>query len=171
LADPVLADRAWTDKGWIRGGGVDGLKAEVVGGQDAVMEDVGDVGLGNETAESGGVVLLGHGLDGGDAEVLVAPGETSAGGGDAGLGIAGNGGVAVEDEIAMGSYAGGVDLGAGDTGEEEYQDDGALIDGVSEQTRGGDANSWGTTSQVAAKGHGCTSVFALRCTSALKEFA
>jgi hypothetical protein len=35
----------------------------------------------------------------------------------------------------------------------------------------GDAKGWGTASQVAAKGHGCTSVFALRCTSAGKEFA
>ncbi len=90
--------------------------------------------------------------------MLVALGETGAGGGDVGLGVAGNGGVAVEDEVAMGSHAGGVDLGAGETGEEEDQDDGALIDGVSEQTRGGDSKSLGTTNQVAAKGHGCTSV-------------
>ena len=96
-----------------------------MGGYDAVVEDVGDVGLGGEAAESGGVVLLGRGLDGGDAEVLVSPCETGAGGGDAGLGVAGNGGIAVEDEVAMGSDAGGVDLGASDTGEEEDQDDGA----------------------------------------------
>jgi hypothetical protein len=79
------------------------------------VEDVGDARLGTEVAKGGGIVLLGHGLDGGDAEVFVAPDEAGAGGGDAGLGVAGNDGVAVEDEIAMGSHAGGVDLGAGDT--------------------------------------------------------
>ena len=88
-----------------------------MGGDDAVVEDVGDVGLGGEAAEGGGVVLLGRGLDGGDAEVFVALGEMGAGGGDAGFGVAGNGGVAVEDEVAMGSDAGGVDLGAGETGQ------------------------------------------------------
>ena len=103
------------------------------------MEDVGDVGLVSETAEGGGVVLPGRGFDGGDAEVLVAPGETGAGGGDAGLGVAGDSGVSVEDEVAMGSHAGGVDLGAGETGEEEDHDGGALINGVSEQTRDWDA--------------------------------
>lgn len=98
-------------------GGSDSLNAEAVGGDDAVVEDVIDVGLRGETAEGGGVVFA-RGLDSGDAEVFVALGEMGSGGGDVGLGIAGDGGVAVDDEVAVGGGAGGVDLGAGGRGEE-----------------------------------------------------
>ena len=72
-------------------------------------------------------------LDCGYTEVLVAPGEMGAGGGDAGLGIAGDNGVAVDDEVSVRSNAGGVDLGAGETCQEEHQDrrsfGGTQIDG------------------------------------------
>ena len=94
---------------------------------DAVVEDEVDVGLGGEAAQSACVVFRDRGLDGGDAEVLVAPEDMGSGGGDAGFGVAGDGGVAIEDEVAMGRDAGGVDLGGvqlgvGETGEEEYKD-------------------------------------------------
>ena len=70
-------------------------------------------------------------MNGGDAEVLVAEGETSSGGGDAGFGVPGDGGVAIEDEVAVGSDAGGVDLGHGKLGcgeacEKERKDGGVL---------------------------------------------
>ena len=64
--------------------------------------------------------------DGSDAEVLVTPGEAGAGGGDAGFGVAGDGGVTIEDEVAVGSDAGCVDLRGGQTGKEEGQDEGSL---------------------------------------------
>ena len=65
------------------------------------------------------------GFDGGDAEVFVALGEVGAGGGDAGFGVAGDGGVAIEDEVAVRRDAGGVDLGTGEAGEEDGQDEGS----------------------------------------------
>jgi hypothetical protein len=80
---------------------------------DAIVEDVGYVRLRGEEAEGGGVVLRDGGLDGGDAEVFVALEETSSGGGDAGGCVTGNGGVAIDDEIVVGSDAVGVDLGDG----------------------------------------------------------
>src|SRR3981189_2353174 len=73
---------------------------------------------------------LGWGLGCGDAEVLVAPGKMGTGRGDAGFGVAGDGGVAIEDEVVVGSDAGGVDLGAGEAGEEEHQYGSAVADGV-----------------------------------------
>jgi len=94
-----------------------------VGGDDAIVEDVVDVGLGAEAAQGAGVVFRDGGLDGGDAEVFVAPGEMGAGGGDAGLCVAGDGRVAIEDEIAVRSDAAGVDLGAGETGKKKCQDE------------------------------------------------
>jgi hypothetical protein len=121
----------------IDGGRVDSLKAEAVSGDDAIVEDVFDVGLGGEKTEGGGVVLtdglgcglgcrLSWGLDGGDAEVLVAPGETGSGGGDTGFGVAGDGGVTIEDEVAVGSDARCVDLRGGQRSKEEGQDEGLL---------------------------------------------
>jgi hypothetical protein len=74
------------------------------------VEDVAYVGLGGEDAESGGVVLRGGRLDGGDAEVFVALGEASASGEEMGLCVGGNGCVAIEDEVAVRGDAGGVDL-------------------------------------------------------------
>ena len=47
--------------------------------------------------------------------------ETGSGGGDAGLGVAGDGGVAIEDEVAMGDDAGGVDLCANGRVRQEEQ--------------------------------------------------
>ncbi len=75
------------------------------------MDDVLDVGLGAETVEGGGVVFGGGGLDGGDAEVFVASGEMGSGRGDAGFGVARDGGVAVEDEVAVRGDGVGVELG------------------------------------------------------------
>ena len=91
--------------------------AETERGDDAVVEDVAYVGLGGEEAKSGCVVLGCGGLDGCDAEVLIALCEAVAGGDEVGLGVAGNGCVAIEDEIAMGSYAGGINLCHGGGGQ------------------------------------------------------
>ena len=77
------------------------------------MKDIGDVGLGGETLDCHGVVRSGGGrwgLDGGDAEVLAAMNEACAGDSGAGFGVAGNGSVAIDDEVAMRDDAGGVDL-------------------------------------------------------------
>ena len=52
---------------------------EALGGDDAIVDDVFDVGLGGELAQGGGVVG-GVGLDGDDAEVLVAMGDAGADG-------------------------------------------------------------------------------------------
>lgn len=51
-------------------------------------------------------------MNGGDAEALVAPEELCSGGVDAGFGVSGDGGVAVDDEVVIGSDVGGLDLGA-----------------------------------------------------------
>jgi hypothetical protein len=84
-------------------------------GDDAVVEDVFNVGLGGEAVQ-GSRVVLGWGLDSRDAEVLVAAGEVGAGGGDVGFSVAGDGGVAIEDEVAVRSDAAGVDLGTSESG-------------------------------------------------------
>jgi hypothetical protein len=120
------------------GGEVDRLRSKAVSVDDAVVEDVGDVGLGGEAAEGGRVVLLGGGLDSGDAEVLVAPGETGAGRGDASFCVAGDGGVAIEDEVVVRGNAGGIDLGACETDEDKPQDDGLVKGEASEETCGSD---------------------------------
>jgi len=96
-----------------------------VGGDDAVVEDVVDVWLGGEAFERGGVVFGGGRLDGGDAKVLVPCGEAGSGGGYAGFGVGGDGGVAIENEVAVRSDAVGVDLGSGKAGEKQRKKDGA----------------------------------------------
>ena len=121
------------------GGWSDALKAQVVGGDDAVVEDVIDVGLGGEAAQGAGVVFRDGGLDGGDAEVFVAAGEVRARGGDAGFCIAGDGGVAIEDEVAVGSDAAGIDLGSDNLGasqarEEKGDDQGSVEDATADRT-------------------------------------
>ena len=95
---------------------------------DAVVEDEVDVGLGRETTEGGCIVFPGLRFDGGDAEVLVAPGEMSAGGGYAGFGVSRNGGVAIENKVAVGGEACRVGLSAGETGKKEYKDYGPVAD-------------------------------------------
>jgi hypothetical protein len=110
-----------------------------MGGDDAIVEDVIDVGLGGEAAQGAGVVFRKGGLDGGDAEVLVAPCEMSAGGGYAGFSVARNGRVAIEDEVAVGSDAAGVDLGsdnlgAGEPDQEEREDEGSAEDATADRT-------------------------------------
>jgi hypothetical protein len=110
-----------------------------MGGDDAIVEDVVDVGLGGEAAEGAGVVFRNGGLDGGDAEVLVTPGEMCAGGGDTGFSVTGDGRVAIEDEVTVGGDAAGVDLGpdnlgASQTGEEEGDDEGSAEDATADRT-------------------------------------
>ncbi len=105
---------------------------------------------------------LGCGFDGGDAEVFVAPGETGSGGGDAGFGVAGDGGVAIEDEEAMGRDAGGVDLGGvqlgvGETGKEEGEEDDATDNAPSGLACGKNSEGRRRKSQVVWGGHGFTS--------------
>ena len=96
------------------------MRAEVMGGDDAVVENRDDVRLGGEQAHSGCVVLrTGGRLDDGYSQVLVALGKVKACGEDAGLCISGDGGVAIEDEIAMGDVAGGVDLSRGNRGQQK----------------------------------------------------
>ena len=103
----VLVVLGWSWLGWSWWGWLD---AEAVGGDDAVVEDVVDVGLGGEAAEGGGVVFGCGGLDGGDAKVLAALGEADSGEGDADFGVGGDSGVVVDDEVAMRHDAVGVDL-------------------------------------------------------------
>ena len=100
----------------------EGLDAKAMGGDDAVVEDIVDVGLGGQAAKGGGVVFGGGGLDGGDAEVLAALGEPGAGEGDAAFGIGGDGGVVVEDEVAVWRDAAGVDWGSGMRPRREQKD-------------------------------------------------
>ena len=83
-----------------RGG--EGLEEDAVAGDEAVVEDVLDVGLGGETLDGGGIVCAGVGLEGGDAEALIAMNEMGAEGAGAELGVAGNSGVAVDDEVSVG---------------------------------------------------------------------
>jgi hypothetical protein len=122
------------------GGRCDALKAEAVSGDDAIVQDVVDVRLGGQAAQGCGIVL-GRGLDCSDAEVLVAPGEMGAGGGNAGFRVARDGGVAIEDEVAVRRDAGGVDLGSGETRQQERQDDCPFACAIAEQTSRGNAKS------------------------------
>ena len=80
----------------------DGPDAEMMGGDDAVVEDIHDVGLGCEAMHGDCVVFAAEGLDGGDAEVGIALGQVGFGGEGAGFGVGGDDGVAVDDEIVVG---------------------------------------------------------------------
>jgi hypothetical protein len=144
------------------GGWRDALKAQTVGGDDAVVEDVVDVGLGGEAAQGAGVVFLDCGLDGGDAEVLVAPGKMCAGGGDTGFSVTGDGRVAIEDEVAVRSDAAGVDLGNGETGEKERQDEGSPEEATADRRCNRNAKSGRTKNQICENGHVWYLVLALR---------
>ena len=134
------------------------MEAEAVGGHDAIVEDVIDVGLGGEAAQGAGVVFRDGGLDGGDAEVFVAAGEMRARGGDAGFCIAGDGGIAIEDEVAVRGDAGGVDLGTGETSEEERQDEGSPEEAMADCTCSGGAKSGCRKKRVGGTGHDDTSL-------------
>ncbi len=112
--------------------GGEGPGTEVVRGDDAIVKNRDDVWLGGEQAESRCVVLLAGRLDDGDSEVIIALGKVNACRADAGLRIAGNGGVAVEDEVAVGDEAGGVDLGDGDGGEQKRKKGGVFQATVAE---------------------------------------
>jgi hypothetical protein len=115
---------------------------DVMRGDDAVVEDVVDVGLGGKAAEGSGVVFRCGRLDGGDAETLVAAGETGSSGGDAGFGVSGDGGVAIDDQVAVRSDASGIDLGCEKRGRnklncgEESEHGSALQARAIGQTRG-----------------------------------
>ena len=74
---------------------------EVVGGDEAIMEDVLDIGLGGQAVHRGSVVFGAEGLRGGDAEVRVALSEACSCGDGARFGVGGDGGVAVDDEIVV----------------------------------------------------------------------
>jgi len=89
----------------------DECSAELVCGDDAVVEYGDYVCLGEDAQDGCVVVLAGGRLDDRDAQMLVALGDASASGEGAGFCIAGDGGVAVEDEEAVGNEAGGVNLG------------------------------------------------------------
>jgi hypothetical protein len=92
------------------------------------VEDVAYVGLGGEEAESGGVVLRGGRLYGGDAEVFVTLGEASASGDQVGLSVGGDGCVAIEDDVTVRSDAAGVDLRGGEWGKKWEKESGQARD-------------------------------------------
>jgi hypothetical protein len=157
------------------GGGGDSLKPETVCGDYAIVEDILDVGLGGEAAQGGVVVLDDRlGFDDGDAKVLVAVTEVGSDRGNTGFGVAGNGGVAIEDEVVVRRDAHSVDLSHGKTGEEDGEDAGSVEEAAGDfacnrdPVSNRDAKSRRRKNQV---GHGCTSLFALRYASARKEFS
>jgi hypothetical protein len=152
----------------VGGRGGEGAGTEVVCGDDAVVENRENVRLGGEQAEGGRVALTGGRLDDGDSEVIVALGEVNACGADPGFRIAGNGGVAVENEIAMGDEAGGVDLGSGDRGKQKREKDCVCQSTVAEPA-GVSLRRW--DGRFTAKEHGTHLVVALRYASAKGEFA
>jgi hypothetical protein len=78
----------------------------------------------------------------------------SAGGGDAGFCIAGNGRVAIEDEVAVGGDAAGVDLGTGETGKQERQDEGSPEDAMADHTCDLGAKRGRMKNQIMVNGHG-----------------
>jgi hypothetical protein len=117
-----------------RGGWCDALEAEAMRGDDAIVEDVIDVGLGGEAAQGAGVVFPDGGLDGGDAEVFVALGEMRSGGGDPRFCVAGDGRVAIEDEVAVRGDAAGVNLGTGEAAKKERQNNGSPEDAMADCT-------------------------------------
>jgi len=132
-------------------------------GDDAVVEDVLDVGLRGEAAQGAGVILRDGGLDGGDAEVLIAPGEMGAGGGNAEFGVTGNGCVAIEEEVAVGSDAAGVDLASGDLGADDRcnqkcQDKNFPEGAVADRTCSRNAKSGHWKNRVTVNEHGWTSL-------------
>jgi hypothetical protein len=125
---------------------------------DAIVQDVVYVGLGGETAQGAGVVFRDCGFDGGNAEVFVAPGEMCAGGGDARFRITRDGCVAIENEVAVGSDAAGVDLGTGQSGKKECQDEVSPEDAMADRACNRGAKSGPRKNQIGGKGHGCTSL-------------
>jgi hypothetical protein len=92
------------------------------------VENIAHVGLGGEDAESGSVVLRRGRLYGGDAEVFVALGETSANGDEVGLSVGGDGCVAVEDNVAVRSDGGRIDLRECEGGKEGEKESGQTRD-------------------------------------------
>ena len=140
-------------------------------GDDPVVKNITYVGLGREETEGGCVVLSGGGLNGCNAEVFVGLCETGPGGAQAGLGVAGNGGVAIDDQVAMGSDAGGVNLRHGSVGQERKKEirQGRDLSRPEEGASRFGMGRW--RSDLGEYGHGGTSFVSLRYESAPQEFA
>ena len=118
-------------------------------GEQAVMEDVGYVRLGGQTLQGGGVVCgcrVRRCLNSGDAEVFAALNEAGACGSSMGFRVSGNSGAAIDDEITVRDYSGGVQLGVKRAEGSERQD----CDGEGEADVG--------ERESAGVGHCCTSV-------------
>ena len=77
------------------------MDVEAVGGDEAVVEDVFDVGLSGETVHGGCVVFGAEGLGCCDAEVRIALREAGSGGDGASLGVCRDDGVAIDDQIVV----------------------------------------------------------------------
>jgi len=154
--------RAWVgclSSGADFGSRSDEFGTELVCGDDAVVENGNDVWLGGQEAQGSCVVLLAGGrLDDGYAQVLVPLGEASACGADVGFCIAGDGGVAIEDKVAVGNVAGSVDLGRGNCGEYEGQKEDGLqvteVECAGERT----VDIRHGLDRFAEREHGCTSL-------------
>jgi hypothetical protein len=98
-----------------------------VGGDDAVVEDELDVGLGAESGEGGGFVGGAGGVEDSDAEGLVDTEDVGAGEADVGFDVGGDGVGAVGDEIAVRDECGdgaGELRGAGGDGHDEEESEG-----------------------------------------------
>ena len=121
-----------------------------MGGEQAVVEDVGYVGLGGQTSSGWRRRLRLSSprcLDSGDAEVFAALNEAGACGSSMGFRVSGNGGAAIDDEITVRDYSGGVQLGV--KREREASDRAAV-----ERKR----RMWESGDFCGRCGHCCTSV-------------
>jgi len=68
--------------------------------------------------------------------------ETGASGGEMGFGVAGDGCVAIEDYVAVGSDAGGIDLCDGEGGKEREKKSGETGDASAEQESASRLGTW-----------------------------
>jgi hypothetical protein len=97
--------RWWWGRWWwggdADGGGDYGAEDERVGGDDAVVDDELDVGLGAEGCDGCGFIGAGCGVEDGNTKGLVEAEDAGVGEADVGLGVAGDGVVAVGDEVAV----------------------------------------------------------------------
>jgi hypothetical protein len=121
------------------GGGDYGAEDERVCGDDAVVDDKGDIGLGAEGCDGGSFVGAGCGIENGDAKGLVEQNEMGVGEAGVGLRIAGDCAVAVDDEVAVrdgcGDGAGRLlGRGGGWRDEEKGDRDTEMAQGVNKNT-------------------------------------
>jgi hypothetical protein len=92
----------WRADGDTDGGGEDGAKDEGVGGEDAVVDDELDVGIGAQSGDGGGFVVgAGGGYDDTDADGCVVADDACAIDAGAGFGVRGDEVVAVGDKITV----------------------------------------------------------------------